>query len=153
MRLEGLRVEGDASGGQLVAQALGEVLQLAGGGDAEPERRVARAAELAQTVARQHDGGRVRAHGVERVARAGRLRLVDLAEEGEREVVGRARQEAALHGGSQLAGERGDVVGEVRRQVERDERPHEVSFPGSSSGVSGPFASTSTRRVARESVV
>ena len=49
MRLEGLRVEGDASGGQLVAQALGEVVQLAGGGDAEPERRVARAAELAQT--------------------------------------------------------------------------------------------------------
>ena len=73
---------------------------------------------------RSGTGGRAGAGGFQRVGRGSELRFVDVAEEGEREVVGVALQEAPLHRRAPPAGERGRVVSEVGRQVERDERPH-----------------------------
>ena len=124
VRFEGLGIEGHVAGTQLVAQTRRQLLELGCGGDAQPQRRVGCAAELPQAVAAQRDGGRAGAGGFQRVGRGSELRFVDVAEEGEREVVGVALQEAPLHRRAQPAGERGRVVSEVGRQVERDERPH-----------------------------
>ena len=96
VRAEGLRVEGDVAGGKLFADALGQGRESRVRCDAEPEGRVGRAPKLSQTVGRKQNRGRASASCIKSVHGPTRLRVVDVAEKGQRQMVGASVEKAPV---------------------------------------------------------
>lgn len=92
MRLERLGVEGDAARGQPFAHVARQPFELRRRCDAQPQRRIVRAAELSQAVAAQEKRGSARAGLFQGVDGGGDLRL------------GRPRPKRPASGGACKAG-------------------------------------------------
>ena len=96
MRAERLRVEGNVAGGEFFANAFGQGLKGRVGCDAEPKGRVGRTPELSQAVGRKRNRGRASASHIEGVHGPTCFGIIDVAEEGQRQMVGAAVEKTSL---------------------------------------------------------
>ena len=127
VRQEGPLVKAKPAGRELPAQAPRQGLERGALLDAQPEGRVATAAKGAEALRRELQRPYAHARRVERVHRTPGVRLPHLAEKRQREVVAPRPDKASLADEREPSRQRGHLVGERLRQLQRDERPHDAS--------------------------